>query len=253
MTYSIVAWDPMTGMTGVAAATKHLAVGATVPHAKSNIGAIATQAQTNPILAQQALDILETQQQMDVVDSLTPELIIELVLSQDPERDKRQFHLVDAQGRTAAWTGSQCLGWAGHKTFQYFSVAGNLLTGERVLIDMAEAYIQNVHLPFAHRLLQSLKAAQSSGGDRRGQQSAAIYITHQEPYPYLDLRVDHHSNPLEQLSIILAESEKDYYQSLLQSMPKSHSFSQRVAPTQRQDEPGVMINPLNSSTVEIDA
>lgn len=221
MTYSIVAWDPVTGMTGVAAATKHLAVGATVPHAKSTIGAIATQAQTNPILAKQALEILETQSQMDTEDSLTPESVIEMVLAQDPDRDRRQFHLVDSQGRSAGWTGSKCMDWAGHKTFQYFSVAGNLLAGEGVLIAMAEAYIQNANQSFSHRLLASLKAAQAAGGDRRGQQSASIYITDQEPYPYLDLRVDHHPDPLSQLSIILAESEKDYYQSLLQSMPKS--------------------------------
>ena len=77
------------------------------------------------------------------------------------------------------------------------------------------------HLPFAHRLLKSLEAAQAAGGDCRGQQSAALYITHHEPYPYLDLRVDHHSQPLEQLGIILAESNQDYYQSFLQAMPKS--------------------------------
>lgn len=246
MTFSIVAWDPITKMTGVAVATKHLAVGSTVPHARSKVGSIATQAQTNPLLAHQALDILETQGHLNIKDSLAPEHVIEMVLAADCDRHKRQLHLVDAHGRTAAWTGAECMGWAGHKTFQYFSVAGNLLTGEQVLIDMAEAYMQLGHLPFAQRLLLSVKAGQAAGGDRRGQQSASIFITHNERYPYLDLRVDHHPNPLEQLSIILDEAHQDYYQSFLQAMPQSD-----ILHTSKTQSPIPVFQNSASATVEV--
>ena len=220
MTFSIVAWDPVSKMAGVAAATKHLAVGATVAHARGGVGAIATQAQTNPLLARQGLDLLESQRKLtNEADHLAPDQILEMVLSKDPDRNKRQIQIVDPQGNTAAWTGSDCFGWAGHKSFRYFSVAGNLLVDEQVLISMAEAYMVNNGKPLAERLLLSLEAAQSAGGDRRGQQSASVYVTQQAAYPYLDLRVDHHENPLQQLRLIYEESQKDYYQGLLKSMP----------------------------------
>jgi uncharacterized Ntn-hydrolase superfamily protein len=99
MTFSIVAWDKKTGMTGVAVATKHLAVGALVPHARAGVGAIATQAQTNPLLGIQGLHLLEYSRHA------SPDIILQRLLVDDPDREQRQLHLVDRYGRTAAWTG----------------------------------------------------------------------------------------------------------------------------------------------------
>ncbi|NEQ55614.1 MAG: DUF1028 domain-containing protein [Leptolyngbya sp. SIO3F4] len=130
MTFSIVAWDEKTGMTGVAVATKHLAVGALVPHARAGVGAIATQAQTNPLLGIQGLHLLEQRRHS------TPENVLKRLLRNDPDRDQRQLHLVDHNGQTAAWTGKDCIDWAGHLTFHGFSVAGNMLTGEETLLAM---------------------------------------------------------------------------------------------------------------------
>lgn len=99
MTFSIVAWDEKTGMTGVAVATKHLAVGALVPHAKAGVGAIATQAQTNPLLGIQGLHVLEHSRHT------SPERLLQRLLQHDPDREQRQLHLVNRHGQTAAWTG----------------------------------------------------------------------------------------------------------------------------------------------------
>lgn len=220
MTFLIVAWDPTTGMTGVAVATKHLAVGALVPHAKANIGAIATQAQTNPLLGIMGLQLLEKHDSnSNDIKAITPQNAIASLLESDEQRDYRQLHLVDRLGRTAAWTGSQCVDWAGHFTFDNFSVAGNMLVGEETLTAMADAYQAKEGMEFCERLIQSLEAGEAAGGDKRGRQSAAIYVVHQDDYPHLDLRIDHHDNPISQLRYIFEESRKEYYQSFRNSMP----------------------------------
>lgn len=221
MTFSIVAWDSKTQMTGVAVATKHLAVGALVPHAKASVGAIATQGQTNPLLGINGLEILEQRiiHESKIAEVLSLKELIHLLLKDDKERDRRQIHLVDSKGHTAAWTGQDCVGWAGHLTFPYFSVAGNMLVGEEVLTAMADAYREKEGIEFCDRLLQALEAGEAVGGDKRGRQSAALYVVHQNIYPHLDLRVDHHDDPLSQLRFLFEESRQNYYQSFRQSMP----------------------------------
>lgn len=215
MTFSIVARDAVTGMTGVAVATKHLAVGALVPHVKAEVGAIATQAQTNPLLGIRGLHLLE--QSPDPTGSA--ESVLQRLLFDDPDREQRQLHLVDRQGQTAAWTGKDCVGWAGHFTFPHFSVAGNMLVGGETLSAMAAAYQQSGAKPFCDRLLSALEAGNAAGGDKRGRQSASIYVMDADVYPHLDLRVDHHDQPVATLRLLFEESCKDYYQSFRRSMP----------------------------------
>ncbi|MEO1523223.1 MAG: DUF1028 domain-containing protein, partial [Cyanobacteria bacterium J06633_2] len=181
MTFSIVAWDPATGMTGVAVATKHLAVGALVPHAKAGVGAIATQAQTNPLLGIRGLHILETRTAAERLHHEAPaDAVIDRLLRDDDQRDERQLHLVDHNGQTAAWTGRDCVDWAGHFTFKNFSVAGNMLVSEDTLLAMAETYQYAQQEEFCDRLIRALEAGDAAGGDKRGRQSAALYVMHRE-------------------------------------------------------------------------
>lgn len=231
MTFSIVAWDPKTGMTGVAVATKHLAVGALVPHARSGVGAIATQAQTNPLLGLWGLELLERQQATESPFSeASAEVVLGWLLENDRDRHQRQVHLVDHRGHTAAWTGRDCVGWAGHRTFGNLSVAGNMLTGPEVLEAMAQAYQHHGDAGFSDRLLLALEAGERAGGDKRGKQSAALYVMDQAPYPYLDLRVDHHIDPITSLRTLHDEAHKDYYQSFRQTMPKQLTLPQATNP-----------------------
>jgi len=118
----------------------------------------------------------------------------------------RQVHLVDIEGRAAAHTGSQCVEWCGHFVGREFSVAGNMLAGPQVLENTAAAYAANAHLPFAERLLAALEAGQAAGGDKRGQQAAALRIVTTEVYPMLDLRVDDHAEPLAELRRLYEKS-----------------------------------------------
>src|SRR5699024_3207540 len=147
-----------------AVATGTIAVGALVPYARAQIGAVATQATTNPMLGPFALDLLEKR-----VD--TDKTLREL-LAADDGRAHRQFHFIGASGAPVGWTGQATVGWQCYKLYDDFSVAGNMLSGPEVLTEMAMAFRDNHDSAFADRLLSSLQAGSETGGDYRGCRSA---------------------------------------------------------------------------------
>jgi uncharacterized Ntn-hydrolase superfamily protein len=190
MTWSIVARDPR-GALGVAVASRFFAVGALCPYARSGVGAVATQALVNPRYGPAGLDCLASGD--------APTQAIEALLAHDEGRQHRQVHIVDAQGRTAAYTGGQCIDWCGDLALDGFSVAGNMLAGERVIFETVDAFRDHAHLPLAERLIVAMEAGEAAGGDKRGKQAAALRIVTTEDYPELDLRVDDHAEPLAEL------------------------------------------------------
>ncbi len=191
MTWSIIARDDATGQFGIAVATRFFAVGARVPHIAAGIGGIATQALVNPYYGIDGVRLLR--------DGRTPREIVETLIAADGGRESRQLHIMDAGGRIAAHTGSECVDWCGHIEGNHFSIAGNMLAGARVLDDTAKAYIANETLPFAQRLIAAMRSGEAAGGDKRGKQSAALLIYGDEEWSNLDLRVDDHPDPLAEL------------------------------------------------------
>ena len=197
MTWSIVARDA-SGALGVAVASRFFAVGALCPHAQSGAGALSTQALVNPIYGTEALRLL--------AQGRVPDRVIAELTGGDPGRDVRQLHIVDREGRTAAYTGAACIDWCGHRTGDGFSVAGNMLAGARVLDNTFAAYRANARLEFAERLIVAMQAGEAAGGDKRGKQAAALRIVTTEVYPVLDLRVDDHDDPLAELRRLYEKS-----------------------------------------------
>ena len=191
MTWSIIARDNATGQFGIVVATRFFAVGARVPHIAAGIGGIATQALVNPYYGIDGVRLLR--------EGRTPHEIVATLIAADSGRESRQLHIMDAGGRIAAHTGSECVDWCGHVEGNRFSIAGNMLTGARVLDDTAKAYIANERLPFAQRLIAAMRSGETAGGDKRGKQSAALLIYGDEEWSDLDLRVDDHSDPLAEL------------------------------------------------------
>jgi uncharacterized Ntn-hydrolase superfamily protein len=190
MTWSIVARD-VSGAFGVAVASKFFAVGALCPHALSHVGALATQALVNPLLAAPALEGMAQQR--------NPVELLAALLAADGGSAYRQFHMVDDLGRGAAHTGTSCIDWCGHILRDGFSVAGNMLAGPQVIEATAETYASHSFLPFAERLITALAAGEAAGGDKRGKQAAALLVYSGQDYPTLDLRVDDHFEPLLEL------------------------------------------------------
>ena len=209
MTWSIVARSA-DGAFGVAVASKAFAVGAMCPHARSGVGALSTQALVNPHYAMPGLDLL--------AQGTPPEEVLRLLTSPDEGRDHRQVHVVDAHGRTAAYTGSKCIDWCGHRAGAGFSVAGNMLAGPQVVDATAQVFEQRAGGPFAERLLAALAAGEDAGGDKRGKQGAALLVYTTERYPFLDLRVDDHDEPIVEL-MRLYDKSRERYQAFLSCLP----------------------------------
>ncbi len=196
-TFSIVAADPAAGEVGVAVQSKYFSVGSVVPWAKAGVGAVATQAAGVAGYGPRILDLLGRGRR--------PQGAIDEVLATDPARETRQLGVVTAAGEAAAWTGKECNDWAGHVVGDGYAVQGNILAGESVASEMARAYEQTSGA-LLDRLLASLEAAQAAGGDKRGQQSAAILVERvggaerrEQIDRVCDLRVEDHERPIEEL------------------------------------------------------
>ncbi len=161
MTWSIIARDEATGRIGIAVATRFFAVGALVPHIKTGVGAIASQAFMNPHYGPQGLALLEA--------GTSAEETVARLTAADEGRHNRQLHVMDRAGRFAAYTGAACIDWCGHELRETYSVAGNMLAGPAVLAETIRAYEAERALPFARRLLAAMRAGEAAGGDKRGQ------------------------------------------------------------------------------------
>jgi uncharacterized Ntn-hydrolase superfamily protein len=201
-TFSIVAMDGEREEWGVATASRVLGVGNCVPWARAQVGAVATQSAVNVTYGPRGLDLLaEGKSAADVVKLLT---------DADQGRDRRQLAVIDKNGNVASFTGKACIPFAGGKEGKGYACVGNLLAGPAVIADMARAFEESKG-PLAWRLLTAMEAGDKAGGDKRGKQSAGIIVVRQGAGPngfgdrYIDLRVDDHEQPLQELARILAK------------------------------------------------
>jgi uncharacterized Ntn-hydrolase superfamily protein len=210
-TFSIVAFDPATGDLGVAVESKFFGAGSVVPWAKAGVGAVATQANANPAYGPDGLAMLAAgRSARETLQALT---------AADVGCAERQLGIVDARGRSASFTGPKCNGWAGQREGDGYCVQGNLLAGEDVVRSMASAFEAaraTRGSELADWLVAALEAGQAAGGDRRGQQSAALLVVRDKGGfggandRYVDLRVEDHPTPIHELARLLA-MHKDVY------------------------------------------
>jgi uncharacterized Ntn-hydrolase superfamily protein len=199
-TFSVVGSDPRTGEAGVAVASKFLAVGSVVPYAQAGVGAVATQAFGNTTYGPRGMELLKR--------GLEPKEVIRRLITADKGREQRQIGVVDIQGRSATLTGKGCTVWAGGIAGKNFAVQGNILTGEEVVKAMAQAF-QKTNGELAQKLIAVLEAGERAGGDSRGKQSAAVLVSRKGggyagfDDRYIDLRVDDHKEPVQELGRLL--------------------------------------------------
>jgi uncharacterized Ntn-hydrolase superfamily protein len=196
-TYSIVAFDAEARQWGVATQSKFLAVGSVVPWAEAEAGAVATQSYANPRYGPHGLALLR--KGVDAAEA------VRRLTEADDGRETRQLGIVDARGGSATFTGTECHDWAGGRTGDGYAAQGNILVGAETVDALAETFESSAGKPLAERLVDCLAAAQAAGGDRRGQQSAALLVVEKDGgYAKLsdvlvDLRVDDHAQPIEEL------------------------------------------------------
>ncbi len=199
-TFSIVAVDLAAGELGVAVQSKFLAVGAAVPWLEAGVGAVATQAWANTSYGPRGLALLR--------QGASPAETVDALVTEDEGRSRRQVGIVDARGKSATYTGNECTEWAGGICGDGFAAQGNILAGAAVVDGLVDGF-QKTQGTLAERLLAALRAAQQAGGDKRGQQSAALVIVKPKGGyggyndRYIDLRVDDAAEPIEQLAHLL--------------------------------------------------
>ncbi|MFS1511797.1 DUF1028 domain-containing protein [Chengkuizengella sp. SCS-71B] len=195
-TFSIVGFDPKTKELGIAVQSKFLGVGAVVPWAKAGVGAVATQSFANTSYGPNGLELM--------ANGKSAQETMDLLVEKDDEKRSRQAGIVDANGNSATFTGSDCYNWAGGIAGPNFAAQGNILVSEKTVEMMAETF-NNSEGELSVRLLSALDAGQSAGGDSRGKQSAALLIVKEQGGyggfndRYIDLRVDDHPEPIKEL------------------------------------------------------
>jgi uncharacterized Ntn-hydrolase superfamily protein len=202
MTFSIVARSADGDSWGVAVASKFLAVGSAVPAAEAGAGAIATQSYANLAYRPDGLRLLR--------EGRSAQQTLDALVAADAGRESRQAGVVDREGRSATFTGSECPPWAGGVAGAGYAIQGNILTGEDVVTEVEAAWQKSdAAQPLARRLLAALAAGDAAGGDRRGRQSAALLVVSPEggygggTDVMVDLRVDDHPGPVAELARLL--------------------------------------------------
>jgi uncharacterized Ntn-hydrolase superfamily protein len=204
VSFSIVAADPTTGEVGCAVQSKYLAIGAVTPWVRAGVGAVATQAMG--VVARNGERTLAA-----LALHLSPDAALDRALTDDDDREIRQLGAVAADGCTAAFTGRHCVDWAGHIVEHGFAVQGNMLANADVLPAMRRTFLETA-APLPERLMAALEAGQAAGGDRRGQQAAALVVeelgaaerVREGVDRICDLRVDDHPEPIAELRRLLS-------------------------------------------------
>lgn len=190
-TFTAVARCPRTGALGIATATRSLAVGARVPHVRMRLGAVAIMAIADPRLGHMAIRLLR--------QGYKAPAVVEALVAADPYAEYRQLAVIDDDGFAAARTGAHNRDWAGHHVRDNFIALGNVLVGEAVLDAIERGYESEPDAPLEDRLMRAVEAGRDAGGQHGGQNSAALLVYADKPFPRVDLRVDVHDEPVGEL------------------------------------------------------
>ncbi len=206
-TFSIVGRDPAAGELGIAVASRFFSVGSVVPWAEANVGAVATQSFANTSFGWRGLELLQ--------NGAAPEEVMEILLRNDDDPERRQVGIVSADGKSVTYTGSKCIPWAGGRSGENYAIQGNILAGESVVTAMEKTFLETEGT-LADRLYAALLAGDEQGGDSRGKQSAALLIV-KENAGYggyndraIDIRVDDHQEPFKELGRLLNFAQMNY-------------------------------------------
>ncbi|MBM4440865.1 MAG: DUF1028 domain-containing protein [Candidatus Rokubacteria bacterium] len=191
MTFSLIGHCERTGMFGVAIATSEMAVGSRCIHVAPGVGAVVSQASTNPRLGHLGLNLLRAGHSAPAV--------VGQMTAADQFVERRQLGALDVTGLGAARTGAENKVWAGHRIARHVVVTTNMVVGAAVADGMFETFEKTADRPLWERLLLALEAGKAAGGQPNGEVSGGLYVVDREPYAIVDLRVDLNPAPITEL------------------------------------------------------
>ena len=205
MTFSLVGRCARTGMLGAVVTTSSIGVGSRCPHARAGVGAALTQHRTDPRLGPLALDLLGR--------GFTAREAMRAIVAATPHRHWRQLAIVDAAGHTATYSGDNVRGERGEAEGRDCAAIANIVRSAEIPRVMVACFEASPRLPLARRLIDALAAGEAAGGELQPVTSAALMIAHEQSFPYVDLRVDDHLEPIRELSRLWSsyEPEADPY------------------------------------------
>jgi uncharacterized Ntn-hydrolase superfamily protein len=259
-TYSIVAYDSVTGDLGIAVESKFPNVGGIVPWARAGVGAVATQSLGNTDYGDKGLDLI-------ALGSSAPEAM-RIVMRTDPRPQQRQIGMVDAHGNTASWTGDSCFDWAGGRTpgvdgtiilggkgqmivGHGFTAQANIMVSDQTVKNLADAF-QAAKGSLADRLMAALVAGQAGGGDKRGMESAALLVVRKNAGylgnndRYIEIRVYDDTNPIRELQRLYRLHQLYFFTS------KPEDLVPITADVVKQLEPILLREPVNQAEKWLD-
>ncbi len=191
VTFQIAARCTQTGRFGVAITTRPMAVGSRCPFIEAGVGLTVTMARTDPRLGPLGINLLKL--------GYSAQRVLDEIAASDPNIEMRQICVIDRDGNAAARTGARNTNWSGALVLRNLVAMGNNLFSERTVSAMGDAWGVNEQLVLEDRLLAALAAGRDAGGQNGGQHSAALLSYDREIYPYCDLRVDDHAEPVGEL------------------------------------------------------
>ena len=224
MTFSVMGYDATNGDVGLVVSTWALAVGSRVPNVEAGTGVVASQANTNASLGPMVMDLMRS--------GSSPRNAVEAALASDSARDQRQVVAMNVRGEGFAWTGQTTKPWSGHIVAQNVVVFGNLIVGPEVLDDALAAF-QQTGDELRDRLMAAYRAGQAAGGDAQGVQSAVLKIARLGVHPFIDLRVDDHPCPIDELHRLAELAERSI-------APRLPQLTLEVAEAAIADEPSTV-------------
>lgn len=246
-TWSIIARDPRNGQIGIAVQSRAFRAGRTVPYAEPGVGLVATQAgAANTNYGKKAMAWLK--------EGMTPQAIVDRLVAEDPNPGSRQVAVIDNTGQIAVYTGPNCRNWAGHIIGDQWSAQGNILDGPQVVEETAKAFQASAgsDMDFADRLLSALEAGQKVGGDARGMQAGAVWVIEAQPdpdgserYRGIDIRVDDHKNPFQELRRILNMVYSRQYSRLATRLANENNLNEAIEAQTR----AIELNPTRDQLV----
>jgi uncharacterized Ntn-hydrolase superfamily protein len=181
-TFTMIARCEREGLLGVCLTSSPLSVGARCPFIKANVGAVSTQAYSDPGLGPLALRLLEL--------GYSPEKVLKELRESDAWSEYRQIGIVDKNGSSAVFTGEKNLDWKGAVTKRNFVAMGNYLVNDKVVDAMVSAFEGSAENVLEERLMVSIEAGRNAGGEKGGHLSSALVVFGRDSYARTDLRVD---------------------------------------------------------------